>query len=126
MSDKTYSIQVEVETQYVEEQSLPDQDHYVFAYTITIYNSGSVPAQLLNRHWIITDANNRIQEVKGEGVVGDQPHLKPGEQYRYTSGTMLETPVGTMRGSYQMRADDGVEFAAEIPTFTLSMPRTLH
>jgi ApaG protein len=126
MSDKTYSIQVEVETQYVEEQSLPDQDHYVFAYTITIYNSGSVPAQLLNRHWIITDANNRIQEVKGEGVVGDQPHLKPGEQYRYTSGTMLETPVGTMRGSYQMRADDGVEFDAEIPSFTLSMPRTLH
>lgn len=126
MSDKTYSIQVEVETQYVEEQSLPDQDHYVFAYTITIYNSGSVPAQLLKRHWIITDANNRIQEVKGEGVVGDQPHLKPGEQYRYTSGTMLETPVGTMRGSYQMRADDGVEFDAEIPTFTLSMPRTLH
>jgi len=126
MSDKTYSIQVEVETQYVEEQSLPDQDHYVFAYTITIYNSGSVPARLLSRHWIITDANNRIQEVKGEGVVGDQPHLKPGEQYRYTSGTMLETPVGTMRGSYQMRADDGVEFDAEIPTFTLSMPRTLH
>jgi ApaG protein len=126
MSDKTYSIQVEVETQYVEEQSLPDQDHYVFAYTITIYNSGSVPARLLNRHWIITDANNRIQEVKGEGVVGEQPHLKPGEQYRYTSGTMLETPVGTMRGSYQMRADDGVEFDAEIPTFTLSMPRTLH
>jgi len=126
MSDKTYSIQVEVETQYVEEQSLPDQDHYVFAYTITIYNSGSVPAQLLNRHWIITDANNRIQEVKGEGVVGEQPHLKPGEQYRYTSGTMLETPVGTMRGSYQMLADDGVEFDAEIPPFTLSMPRILH
>ena len=126
MSDEIYRIQVEVETQYVEEQSLPDQDHYVFAYTITIYNSGSVPAQLLNRHWIITDANNRIQEVKGEGVVGEQPHLKPGEQYRYTSGTMLETPVGTMRGSYQMRADDGVEFDAEIPTFTLSMPRTLH
>ena len=126
MSDKTYSIQVEVETQYVEEQSLPDQDHYVFAYTITIYNSGSVPAQLLNRHWIITDANNRIQEVKGEGVVGELPHLKPGEQYRYTSGTMLETPVGTMRGSYQMLADDGVEFDAKIPAFTLSMPRTLH
>ncbi|MEN8763357.1 MAG: Co2+/Mg2+ efflux protein ApaG [Thiogranum sp.] len=126
MSDKTYSIQVEVETQYVKEQSLPDQDHYVFAYTITIYNSGSMPAQLLSRHWIITDANNRVQEVKGEGVVGEQPHLKPGEQYRYTSGTMLETPVGTMRGSYQMLADDGVEFDAEIPAFTLSMPRTLH
>jgi ApaG protein len=126
MSDKTYSIQVEVETQYVKEQSLPDQDHYVFAYTITIYNSGSMPAQLLSRHWIITDANNRVQEVKGEGVVGEQPHLKSGEQYRYTSGTMLETPVGTMRGSYQMLADDGVEFEAEIPAFTLSMPRTLH
>jgi len=126
MSDETYSIQVEVETQYVKEQSLPDQDHYVFAYTITIHNNGSVPAQLLNRHWIITDANNRVQEVKGEGVVGEQPHLKPGEKYRYTSGTMLETPVGTMRGSYQMLADDGVEFDAEIPVFTLSMPRTLH
>jgi len=126
MSDKTYSIQVEVETHYVEEQSLPDQDHYVFAYTITIHNSGSVPARLITRHWIITDANNRVQEVKGEGVVGEQPHLKPGEKYRYTSGTMLETPVGTMRGSYQMLADDGVEFDAEIPTFTLSMPRTLH
>jgi len=126
MSDETYSIQVEVKTQYVKEQSLPDQDHYVFAYTITIHNNGSVPAQLLNRHWIITDANNRVQEVKGEGVVGEQPHLKPGEKYRYTSGTMLETPVGTMRGSYQMLADDGVEFDAEIPTFTLSMPRTLH
>ena len=126
MSDETYSIQVEVKTQYVKEQSLPDQDHYVFAYTITIHNNGSVPAQLLNRHWIITDANNRVQEVKGEGVVGEQPHLKPGEKYRYTSGTMLETPVGTMRGSYQMLADDGVEFDAEIPAFTLSMPRTLH
>ena len=126
MSDQTYCIQVEVETQYVEEQSLPDQDHYVFAYTITIHNNGNIAAQLLNRHWIITDANNRVQEVKGEGVVGEQPHLKPGEQYRYTSGTMLETPVGTMRGSYQMVADDGVEFDAEIPTFTLSMPRTLH
>ena len=126
MSDKTYSIQVEVETQYIEEQSLPDQDHYVFAYTITIHNSGNIAAQLLTRHWIITDANNRVQEVKGEGVVGEQPHLKPGEKYRYTSGTMLETPVGTMRGSYQMRADDGVEFDAEIPPFTLSMPRILH
>jgi ApaG protein len=126
MSDETYQIQIEVETQYIEEQSLPDKDHYVFAYTITIYNSGSVAAQLLTRHWIISDANNKVQEVKGEGVVGEQPHLKPGEQYRYTSGTMLETPVGTMRGSYQMLADDGVEFDAEIPLFTLSMPRTLH
>jgi len=126
MSEDSYKIQVEVETLYVEEQSLPDQDHYVFAYTITIYNDGSVPARLLNRHWVITDANNKVQEVKGEGVVGEQPYLKPGEHYRYTSGTMLETPVGTMSGSYQMIADDGVEFDASIPSFTLSMPRTLH
>jgi len=126
MSEDSYKIQVEVETLYVEEQSLPDQDHYVFAYTITIYNDGSVPARLLNRHWVITDANNKVQEVKGEGVVGEQPYLKPGEHYRYTSGTMLETPVGTMCGSYQMIADDGVEFDASIPSFTLSMPRTLH
>ncbi len=126
MSSKTYRIEVEVETQYISEQSLPDQDHFVFAYTITIYNSGDIPAQLLRRHWVITDANNKVQEVKGEGVVGEQPHLKPGEQYRYTSGTMLETPVGTMRGSYHLVADDGVEFDAEIPQFTLSMPRILH
>jgi len=126
MSDDNYKIQVEVETLYVEEQSLPEQDHYVFAYTITIHNDGTIPARLLNRHWIITDANNKVQEVKGEGVVGEHPYLKPGEHYRYTSGTMLETPVGTMRGSYQMIADDGVEFEADIPSFTLSMPRTLH
>jgi len=126
MSEDNYKIQVEVETLYVEEQSLPEQDHYVFAYTITISNDGNIPARLLNRHWIITDANDKVQEVKGEGVVGDHPYLKPGEHYRYTSGTMLETPVGTMRGSYQMIADDGVEFDADIPSFTLSMPRTLH
>ena len=126
MSEDNYKIQVEVETLYVEEQSLPEQDHYVFAYTITIHNDGTIPARLLNRHWIITDANNKVQEVKGEGVVGERPYLKPGEHYRYTSGTMLETPVGTMRGSYRMIADDGVEFEADIPSFTLSMPRTLH
>jgi ApaG protein len=126
MSEDNYKIQVEVETLYVDEQSLPEKDHYVFAYTITIHNDGNMPARLLNRHWIITDANNKVQEVKGEGVVGEHPYLKPGEHYRYTSGTMLETPVGTMRGSYQMIADDGVEFDADIPSFTLSMPRTLH
>ena len=126
MSSNTYRIEVEVETQYIAEQSLPDQDHFVFAYTITIYNSGEVPTQLLRRHWVITDANNKVQEVKGEGVVGEQPHLQPGESYRYTSGTMLETPVGTMSGSYLMIADDGVEFEADIPQFTLSMPRILH
>jgi len=126
MPSKPYKIAVDVETQYISEQSLPDQDHFVFAYTITISNHGEVPAQLLRRHWVITDANNKVQEVKGDGVVGEQPHLKPGESYRYTSGTMLETPVGTMRGNYHMIADDGVEFDAEIPQFTLSMPRTLH
>jgi ApaG protein len=126
MSSKSYNIDVEVETQYIAEQSLPDQDHFVFAYTITISNSGDIPAQLLRRHWVITDANNKVQEVKGEGVVGEQPLLKPGESYRYTSGTMLDTPVGTMRGSYHMIAEDGVEFDADIPQFTLSMPRTLH
>jgi len=126
MSSDAYNIRVEVKTQYIEEQSMPEKDRYVFAYTITIHNKGSVAAQLLTRHWIITDANNKVQEVKGEGVVGEQPHLKPGESFRYTSGTMLETPVGSMRGSYQMIADDGVEFDAEIPIFTLSIPRTLH
>ena len=126
MSENSYKIQVEVETLYVEEQSMPEQDHYVFAYTITIHNEGDIPARLLKRHWIITDANNKVQEVRGEGVVGEHPYLKPGEHYRYTSGTMLETPVGTMRGSYQMIADDGVEFDADIPSFMLSMPRTLH
>ena len=126
MPSSTYSIKVEVETQYIPEQSLPDKDHFVFAYTITIRNNGEIPAQLLRRHWVITDANNKVQEVKGDGVVGEQPHLEPGESYRYTSGTMLETPVGTMRGSYLMIADDGVEFEADIPQFTLSMPRILH
>ncbi len=126
MASDVYNIEVQVETQYVEEQSIPDQDRFVFAYTITISNRGSMPAKLLTRHWIITDANNKVQEVKGEGVVGEQPYLRPGEQFRYTSGTIIETPVGSMRGSYQMIADDGVEFDAEIPAFTLSIPRTLH
>ena len=122
----TQEITVRVSPEYLKDQSNPEQNQYVFAYTVLMENTGMVPAQLMTRHWIITDANNRVQEVKGEGVVGEQPHLKQGEKYRYTSGTMLETPVGTMRGSYQMLADDGVEFDAEIPTFTLSMPRTLH
>lgn len=126
MTSDTYNIEVEVETRYIEEQSLPEQARYVFSYTITIRNSGKVPAQLLHRHWVITDANNKVQEVKGEGVVGEQPHLNPGENFRYTSGTMLETPVGSMHGSYQMVTDDGVEFDAEIPVFTLSTPRILH
>lgn len=126
MASDTYNIEVEVQTRYIDEQSMPEQGRYVFSYTITIHNLGARPAQLVSRHWIITDANNKVQEVRGEGVVGEQPELQPGEQFRYTSGTMLETPVGSMRGSYQMIADNGVEFDAEIPVFTLSIPRTLH
>ena len=120
------NIQVDVETRYVEEQSNPEQNYYVFAYTITIRNKGRQSAQLLTRHWIITDSNHKVQEVRGEGVVGEQPVLKPGEQFVYTSGTMLETAVGTMKGSYQMLADDGSRFDAPIEEFVLSTPRVLH
>ena len=122
----TYDIQVDVTTEYIAEQSEPDESRYVFAYTITISNRGAIPAKLLTRHWIITDANGRVQEVRGEGVVGEQPYLEPGEGFRYTSGTMLETPVGSMHGSYHMLADDGNEFDAEIAPFTLSVPHKLH
>jgi len=121
-----YNIKVQVETQYVTEQSDPDAGRYVFAYTITISNQGDVPAKLLTRHWIITNADGKVQEVRGDGVVGEQPHLQPGDGFRYTSGTVLETPVGSMQGSYQMHADDGIDFEATISPFTLSMPNTLH
>ena len=124
-SDK-HQIQIDVRTAYLPGQSEPGQNRYVFAYTITITNSGSVPARLVTRHWIITDANEQKREVHGEGVVGEQPYLLPGTSFQYTSGTILETPVGTMQGSYQMIADDGTAFDAEIPSFTLSIPRTLH
>lgn len=120
------NIQVDVKTRYLEEQSNPEKDYFVFSYTITIMNKGDQAAQLLNRHWVITDSNHKIQEVRGEGVVGEQPHLKPGEQFVYTSGTMLETSVGTMRGSYQMKSDDGATFDATIDEFVLSQPRVLH
>jgi ApaG protein len=123
---KEYHITVEVETDYVEGQSEPDSERYVFSYTITIRNEGGEPAQLLSRHWLITDAYGNIQEVKGEGVVGEQPHLKPGEGFQYTSGAMITTPVGSMQGTYQMVTDNGDEFNAEIPPFTLAIPRTLH
>lgn len=121
-----YNTQVEVQTNYISEQSDPEQNRFVFSYTITISNEGQVPAKLLARHWIITNADGKVEEVEGEGVVGEQPHLNPGEQFQYTSGTVLETPVGSMHGTYQMIADDGVEFKAEIPVFTLSVPNTLH
>ena len=121
-----YRVEVTAESFYVEAQSDPAKDQYVFAYTMTVHNTGRVAARLLSRHWIITDADGQVQEVQGEGVVGEQPHLKPGERYRYTSGTMLQTPVGSMRGSYSMRADDGHSFEAEIPMFTLALPGVLH
>lgn len=125
ITDK-HQIQIDVRTSYLPGQSEPGQNRYVFAYTITITNSGSMPARLMTRHWIITDANEQKREVHGEGVVGEQPYLLPGTSFQYTSGTILETPVGTMKGSYQMIADDGTAFDAEIPSFTLSIPRTLH
>ena len=127
MSTKSpYTIDVSVQTRFVPDQSRPDDNRYVFAYTVTLRNAGKVPAQLLRRHWVITDANGKIDEVRGDGVVGEQPWLRPGDDYEYTSGAVLETAVGTMAGSYQMLADDGTEFDAPIPTFTLSIPRTLH
>ena len=126
MPDKRYEITVSARTTFVPEQSDENAARYVFAYTITIKNTGTVPAQLLSRHWIITDAENQVQEVRGDGVVGEQPFLRPQESYEYTSGAAIATPVGTMRGSYQMVAEDGVRFDAPIPEFTLSMPRVLH
>ncbi len=120
------TIDVSVDTSYIESQSDEDESRFVFAYTVTIHNAGEVPAKLVTRHWIITDSNGKTQEVKGEGVVGEQPYLRPGEAFQYTSGTMLETPVGTMHGTYQMVADDGTEFDAPIHPFTLAAPRVLH
>jgi ApaG protein len=120
------NIRVDVETRYIEDQSNPEQNYYVFAYTITIQNKGKQSAQLLTRHWVITDSNQKIQEVRGDGVVGEQPLLKPGEQFVYTSGTRLETEIGTMKGSYQMLADDGSQFDATVDEFVLSTPRVLH
>ena len=121
MSDK-YRIDVRAMAQYVPEQSDPDENRYVFAYRIVIANQGSVPAQLISRHWIITDGEGKVQEVRGTGVVGEQPNLAPGESFEYTSGSVLETPVGTMHGSYQMVAGDGHRFEAPISPFSLAMP----
>jgi len=127
MQDKEqYRIDVSVATQYIKEQSDPAQERYVFAYTITMTNSGEIPAKLLSRHWVITDANNHAEEVRGEGVVGEHPHLQPGESFQYTSGTHFRTPVGNMEGTYEMVADDGTHFEAEIPTFTCHVPGSLH
>ena len=123
---KKYEIAVSAVPQYIAEQSDPTNDNYVFAYTITIDNVGTVAAQLISRHWIITDAEGEVQEVRGLGVVGRQPLLQPGEKFVYTSGCQLDTPVGTMRGSYQLMAVDGRQFEADIPEFTLAVPHVLH
>ena len=121
-----YEISIEVETDYIDNQSEPDVDRYVFAYTITIANRGNIPAKLLSRHWVITDANGKIQEVSGDGVVGEQPNLNPGEKFSYSSGAVLETPVGAMQGRYLMEAENGTSFDAPIPPFTLAVPGVLH
>jgi ApaG protein len=127
MTEKdNYNIQVSVTTRYIETESDPASNRYIFAYTITIKNLGVIAAKLLTRHWIINDANNRIQEVRGKGVIGEQPYLRQGESFVYTSGTMLETPVGSMQGTFQMVADDDHHFDAIIEPFTLAMPGMLH
>ena len=126
VDSRKYDITVAVKTAHLADQSDPSRNQYAFAYTITVTNTGSIPAQLLSRHWIITDSDHHVQEVKGLGVVGQQPRLKPGESFEYTSGASLPTAVGTMRGTYQMVAEDGHTFEADIPVFTLSVPRVLH
>jgi ApaG protein len=124
--DPSHCISVVVETAYLEDQSAPQSQRFVFGYTITIRNDGAVPAKLLTRHWIITDADGNQQEVRGPGVVGEQPRLKPGQGFRYSSGAVLQTPVGAMQGSYQMIGDDGLQFEAPIPPFRLAMPGLLN
>jgi ApaG protein len=126
MKETARSIRIEVETRYLDSQSDPDDDRYAFAYTITIRNEGAVAARLVSRHWIITDASGKTEHVRGAGVVGEQPHLRPGESFQYTSGAVLHTPVGTMHGSYQMIGDDGEPFDAPISPFRLSVPGVLN
>jgi ApaG protein len=122
----SHPIRVYVESEFIPGQSNPDEKRFVFAYTITISNLGKEPAQLMTRHWLITDANGKIQEVRGDGVVGAQPRLKPGQSFQYTSGTVIETPVGSMQGSYQMVDDEGNKFDATIPPFSLAVPGMVH
>ena len=126
MMEVLYKVEVSVRTEYLENQSLPSEGKYFFSYTVTIKNVGKIPAKLISRHWVITDANERIEEVRGLGVVGEQPRLKTNESFEYTSGTIINTPVGTMYGTYQMVADNGYEFDAEIPMFSLNIPKLLN
>ena len=126
MESNKFDFGIDVATSYIDEQSEPTNGRYVFSYTITISNLGNVSARLMSRHWVITDANGKIQEVSGDGVVGEQPHLNPGEQFRYSSGAVLETPVGAMQGRYRMEGDNGANYDAPIPPFTLAVPGVLH
>jgi len=126
MMEVLYKVEVSVRTEYLENQSLPSEGKYFFSYTVTIKNVGKIPAKLISRHWVITDANERVEEVRGLGVVGEQPRLKTNESFEYTSGTIINTPVGTMYGTYQMVADNGYEFDAEIPMFSLNIPKVLN
>ena len=122
----TYQIDVEVKTRYLKEHSKPDEERFVFAYDITIFNRGSIKAQLISRHWVITDANGKVQEVRGEGVVGEQPVIQPNQSYQYSSGTIMATEVGSMQGSFSMLAEDGHTFEAPIAPFNMSIPGILH
>lgn len=126
MSDPRYQIDVNIVTRYLPEQSQPQQNRFAFAYEVTISNNGSLPAQLLSRHWLITDGNGQVQEVRGTGVIGEQPLIAPGDSHRYSSGTLMATQVGTMQGSYQMLAEDGQRFEAPIAPFRLAVPGALH
>ena len=124
--ENLYKIDISVATEYLEYQSMPNMNKYAFSYKVTIKNLGKVPVKLISRHWIITDANENIEEVKGLGVIGEQPRLKTNEFFTYTSGTIISTPIGTMQGTYQMIADNGYQFDAEIPLFSLKVPRILN
>ncbi|AKE51156.1 Co2+/Mg2+ efflux protein ApaG [Kangiella geojedonensis] len=121
-----YQFQISVNTQYIEEQSEPDNERFVFAYTITIENTGDLGAKLDSRHWVITDANGEVTEVQGQGVIGEQPYIEPGKSYQYSSGAVIATPIGTMEGDYKMIGQNGAEFKAPIPVFSLATPGILH
>jgi len=125
-STTTYNVEVHVLSEYLPHNSRPEENLYAFAYHVHIHNKGDISAQLLRRHWIITDGNQHTEEVKGDGVIGEQPFIRPGEAFNYSSGTVLRTPVGSMRGSYQLIAADGTPFNAPIYPFTLAHPRALH
>lgn len=125
MSEKN-KILIEVQPRYIANQSNPSENRYAFSYTIRITNIGTIAAKLLSRHWLITDANGTVEEVRGEGVIGETPYLQPGEAFTYTSGALIKTAVGIMQGKYTMLSDSGENFEAPIPQFTLSIPRTLH